>query len=160
MNRSTFKLADEVATEKLGADLAEAIKKHILEVKGQGLNIRLIGELGAGKTFLTRSFLRALGFNGPVRSPTFSLLQTYPFKEFQINHFDFYRFEEPEEFEESGFRENFGPGLIAFTEWTNKAFPYVPGADIEVQIKIHNDSREAIIKSVSELGNKILEALK
>lgn len=160
MNRSTFKLADEVATEKLGADLAEAIKKHILEVKGQGLNIRLIGELGAGKTFFTRSFLRSLGFNGPVRSPTFSLLQTYPFKDFQINHFDFYRFEDPEEFEESGFRENFGPGLITFTEWTNKAFPYVPGADIEVQIKVHNDAREATIKSVSELGSKILEALK
>ena len=97
-------LPDEASTESLGKRLAEAVLKHSKEITDRGLNIRLQGTLGAGKTTLTRALLRALGFSGRVRSPTFTLVETYSVQGLAINHFDFYRFESPEEFEEAGFR--------------------------------------------------------
>ena len=96
-----FHLADEEATSELGARLARALDSVKSEILGKGLNIKLVGDLGAGKTYLMRSALRALGFEGRVKSPTFSLLETYKVDGFTVNHFDFYRFEDPVEFEEA-----------------------------------------------------------
>ena len=87
-------------TDKLGARLADAVSKEAGAVAGHGLAVRLEGNLGAGKTSLVRAMLRRLGFAGPVKSPTFSLVETYPVAGLTLNHFDFYRFEEPEEFED------------------------------------------------------------
>ena len=94
-------------TDKLGARLADAVSKEAGAVAGHGLAVRLEGNLGAGKTSLVRAMLRRLGFAGPVKSPTFSLVETYPVAGLTLNHFDFYRFEEPEEFEDAGFRDLF-----------------------------------------------------
>ena len=125
-----FHLADEEATSELGARLARALDSVKSEILEKGLNIKLVGDLGAGKTYLMRSALRALGFEGRVKSPTFSLLETYKVDGFTVNHFDFYRFEDPVEFEEAGFRENYGPGRVVASEWTSKAEPFVPQPDL------------------------------
>ena len=83
-----FHLADEEATSELGARLARALDSVKSEILEKGLNIKLVGDLGAGKTYLMRSALRALGFEGRVKSPTFSLLETYKVDGFTVNHFD------------------------------------------------------------------------
>ncbi|MCD8338852.1 MAG: tRNA (adenosine(37)-N6)-threonylcarbamoyltransferase complex ATPase subunit type 1 TsaE [Burkholderiales bacterium] len=152
-------LSDETETDALGAKLAEAILEKKDSVKTNGLNIRMNGDLGAGKTALTRALLRNLGYGRRVKSPTFTLLETYPFKDFQVNHFDFYRFESPEEFDDSGFREFFGPRNVAITEWTHKGEPFVPEADLEIFLEIKDDGRSVAITSRSLLGEELKNRL-
>lgn len=155
-----FHLADEEATSELGARLARALDSVKSEILKKGLNIKLVGDLGAGKTYLMRSALRALGFEGRVKSPTFSLLETYKVDGFTVNHFDFYRFEDPVEFEEAGFRENYGPGRVVASEWTSKAEPFVPQPDLTITLKNEGEGRVCDISANSALGNQVLEVLK
>lgn len=146
-------------TDRLGADFARVLTAHADEVRTAGLAVRLEGNLGAGKTSLVRALLRSLGFAGPVKSPTFSLVETYPVLGLTLNHFDFYRFEDPMEFEDAGFRDLFGPGFIAATEWTEKALPYVPPADLIVTLEQDGLGRRAGIDAVSPLGKTLLAEL-
>ena len=146
----SFVLPDEASTELLGK--AEAVLKHSKEITDRGLNIRLQGTLGAGKTTLTRALLRALGFTGRVRSPTFTLVETYSVQGLAINHFDFYRFESPEEFEEAGFRDLFGAGRMTLCEWPDKAEPFLPPADLLILIDLKGDGREAKLCPENEWG--------
>ncbi len=152
-------LADENDTNQLGAKLAQAILENKDAVRTNGLNIRMNGDLGAGKTALTRALLRRLGYERRVKSPTFTLLETYPFAEFQVNHFDFYRFESPEEFDDSGFREFFGPRNVAISEWTQKAQPFVPEADLEIFLEIKGEGRSVAITSHSPIGETVRNRL-
>jgi tRNA threonylcarbamoyladenosine biosynthesis protein TsaE len=143
-------------TDKLGARLADAVSNEAACVTDHGLAIRLQGNLGAGKTSLVRAMLRRFGFAGAVKSPTFSLVETYPIGALTLNHFDFYRFEEPEEFEDAGFRDLFGPGFICATEWTEKAAPYVPEADLIVELELEGLGRHAVLKACTPLGESIV----
>lgn len=146
-------------TDRLGALLAKSILAHAAAIAESGLNIRLEGNLGAGKTALTRALLRASGYAGPVKSPTFSLLESYPIDTLTLNHFDFYRFEDPMEFEDAGFSENFGAGQICMTEWTNKAEPYIPSEDILIELEHDGLGRLAHLSAGSQLGQTILNNL-
>lgn len=153
-------LEDEIATEAFGRKIADSIKTHRDTILGNGLNLRLDGDLGAGKTYLIRSCLRALGFEGRVKSPTFTLLETYTIDGLRWNHFDFYRFETPEEFDDAGFREAFGPGQVTACEWSEKAYPYVPDADILIRYTIADEGRDLELTAMSTLGEDILKDLK
>lgn len=152
-------------TDRLGGDLARAVSgaAAAAAIAGSGLAVRLEGDLGAGKTTLTRAFLRALGFEGPVKSPTFSLLELYDVaaggEGFEVDHFDFYRFEEPLEFEDAGFRDYFAPGHITFTEWSEKAEPYLPAADMTVSLAHDGLGRTARIEAHTRTGRLVLENL-
>ena len=146
-------------TDRLGAALAAAIASEKAGIAEKGLAMRLEGDLGAGKTSLVRALLRATGFEGPVKSPTFSLLETYPLFGLTLNHFDFYRFEDPEEFEDAGFRDAFGPGQVTATEWTAKAMPFVPDADIRVTLTAEGTGRRALVEALSPLGSAVLAHL-
>ena len=151
-------LFHEKEMEFLGQVLAKALGEMSEQIQEQGLIIRLNGDLGAGKTTLTRAILRGLGYQKRVKSPTFSLLEIYKLKDFTLNHFDYYRFESPEEFEDAGFRENFGPGQVTISEWTSKAEPYVPEADIQIVITQgdEEEKREVKISANNEVGQKLL----
>ncbi len=158
-NRSSsiqIELKDEAASEAFGIRLAKALERCSQTVRDRGFNIRMVGELGAGKTFITRAMLRALGYGGRVKSPTFTLLETYPVDGFQLNHFDFYRFEEPQEFEEAGFRDSFGPGFVTVVEWADKAGGYLPDSDLAVTLKVTGEGRNATIEAMSEEAQKFL----
>ena len=106
-----------------------------------------------------RAMLRAAGFAGPVKSPTFSLVEPYPVWGVTLAHFDFYRFEDPIEFEDAGFRDDFAPGTLAVTEWSEKALPYLPDADAVIELEHDGLGRRARLRALTPAGRQIFEAL-
>ena len=146
------------ATEKLGQVLAGALQCHLDAIRAAGLQVNLSGDLGAGKTGLVRAMLRVLGVQGPVKSPTFALLEPYTVSSLDFYHFDFYRLKEPVEFGSAGFRELFGPGRICVIEWPERAGPRLPTADISITLAVDGDGRVATISATSELGQACLSS--
>lgn len=97
--------------------------------------IELHGPLGAGKTTFTRHLLQALGVTGRIKSPTYAMMEQYPLPGAPvISHFDFYRFEDPQEFEDAGFRDVFGAPGLKIAEWPEKAQELLPVADLRIDI--------------------------
>jgi tRNA threonylcarbamoyladenosine biosynthesis protein TsaE len=162
-------------TDRLGRALCRACEGHAAAIAAQGLQVRMYGDLGSGKTSLVRGWLRAWGVTGPIRSPTFAVLEPYvvfvpqartaglPGVEAQNNsslnfyHFDFYRFADPAEFS-IGFRELFGPASICAIEWPEKAGDRLPPADLSIHLAVERDGRRATLSAASELGQACLES--
>ncbi|MFU2488292.1 tRNA (adenosine(37)-N6)-threonylcarbamoyltransferase complex ATPase subunit type 1 TsaE [Thauera sp. WH-1] len=139
-------LPGEIDTEALGAALARALHP--------GLRIWLQGNLGMGKTTLTRGLLRALGHAGKVKSPTYTLIEPYVVSRLDLYHFDFYRFNSPEEYLDAGLDEYFaGPG-VCIVEWPDKAAPYLPAPDLEIRLRTEADGRFAEICGHTDAGRK------
>ena len=144
-------LADEAATLAFGAALAHALTP--------GLAIYLDGDLGAGKTTLTRGVLRGLGFTGNVKSPTYTLVELYTVSSLYLYHFDFYRFNDPREWLDAGFREYFNPDTICIVEWPEKAAEFLPVADVRIALAAEAEGRRLQIKAETEAGKKCLARL-
>ena len=160
-NSTRVRLSDETHTVRFAEHLADALT-HVREAICQsGFNLRLTGDLGAGKTTLTRALLRHFGVTGRVKSPTFELVSDYDVLDgIAFHHFDFYRFESPIEFDEAGFRDLFGPGCITASEWSDKAGEFLPSADLELVIAICGTERDVTLKAYSMAGHRVLEELK
>ena len=144
-------LADEAATLALGAELAPCLHG--------GVVVYLSGELGAGKTTLARGILRAMGHAGRVKSPSFTLVEPYNLSRLYLYHFDFYRFTDPLEADDAGFREYFNPDAVCLVEWPEKAAEMLPRADLQVELKAAGSGRLAEIGSGTEAGRLCLERL-
>ena len=144
-------LPDEQATLALGGALAGSLEP--------GLTIYLRGELGAGKTTLVRGVLRALGHEGPVKSPTYTLVELYEVSRLHLHHFDFYRFHDPKEWIDAGFRESFSGLNVSLIEWPEKAGGLLPPADVEIALALHATARSAALTSNSPAGEKCLASL-
>lgn len=153
-------LADEEATDRLGALLARALSESHDAIETHGFALTLTGDLGAGKTALVRACLRALGVQGPVKSPTFSLLEPYVVSSLNFYHFDFYRFADPEEFSAAGFRELFGPGNVCAVEWPERARGALPTPDIEVTLSVENGGRRCLLDARTPLGEACLQRIR
>ena len=137
----------EADTEASAQHLAKALQD--LHPAGQAL-IELRGELGAGKTTFARHLMRALGVKGRIKSPTYAVVETYQIDHPAMNiaHFDFYRFNDSEEWEEAGFREIFaGPGL-KLVEWADKARDRMPVPDLVMDIHSQADSDNVALRQV------------
>lgn len=132
----------------LGAALARAIEP--------GLVVYLRGELGAGKTTLVRGALRALGWQGPVKSPTYTLVEVYAVSRLDLHHFDFYRFRDPREWIDAGFRESFNGLTTSLIEWPEKAAGLLPPADLEIALALQGTGRSAALTSTSTKGERVL----
>jgi tRNA threonylcarbamoyladenosine biosynthesis protein TsaE len=143
-------LAAERDTLAFGAALAAVLEP--------GLVVYLRGDLGAGKTTLARGVVRALGFSGRVKSPTFTLVELYKFSRLYLYHFDFYRFEDPGELADSGFREYFGPEAVCLIEWPEKA-PGLPAADVCIELRVTDGGRTVEARGDTEVGRLCLERL-
>ena len=132
-------LADEQATLKLGGHLAGYLSP--------GLTIFLIGDLGAGKTTLVRGLLRGLGFEGRVKSPTYTLVESYSVSSLYLYHFDLYRFKYEQEWLDAGFDEIFDGRNIGLVEWPERAMNLLPSADVEVNLSLDGAGRSVTIAS-------------
>ena len=144
-------LPDEAATLAFGAALAQALKP--------GLVIFLWGDLGAGKTTLTRGVLRGLGYSGKVKSPTYTLVELYTVSSLYLYHFDFYRFADPQEWEDAGFREHFNAETVCLVEWPEKAGDFLPVPDLRIQLEAEQDGRSLHIHAETEAGKQCLARL-
>lgn len=149
--QTTLFLADEAATARLGAALGHAIETQRAAIATQGLVLGFSGDLGAGKTSLVRALLRFLGITGPVKSPTFALLEPYVVSSLDFYHFDFYRFADPQEFAAAGFRELFGPSAVCAVEWPERAAG-LPTPDLALTLKVEDDGRRVTIDACTEIG--------
>ncbi len=115
---------------------AQGLAQHLLASDNfHTLYIELKGPLGSGKTTLVRHLLRALGVEGRIKSPTYAVLETYNPKGFPIFHFDFYRFADPREWEDAGFRDVFGGAGLKLAEWPELAAGLLPTADLSLSLR-------------------------
>lgn len=119
--------------------------------------IELHGDLGAGKTTFVRHLLRALGVNERIKSPTYTVMEPHEAPAFTVYHFDFYRFNDPREWEDAGFRDVFaGPGLKV-AEWPEKAAALLPQADLVVRIEADaDDTRHVALHAQTPRGMELL----
>lgn len=144
-------LADENETGLLGARMASVLCP--------GLVFYLSGDLGAGKTALVRAILRGLGYQGKVKSPTYTLVELYVVSSLHLYHFDLYRFADPDEWEDSGFREYFNSATVCFVEWPEKAAGLLPCADVAVRLSFRNGGRDVELEAATEAGRQCLNRL-
>jgi len=149
-------LPNEAATLSFAAQLASVIVPN--------LTIYLHGDLGAGKTTLVRGLLQALGYVGKVKSPTYTLVESYDVDtnencKFTLYHFDLYRFNDDEEWEEAGFRDYFNAYSVCIIEWPEKAQQVLPAPDMDVYLAIDGAGRNIKIVANSDLGKQCLKML-
>lgn len=148
----TLRWSDEAATQLFASRLAaQPGLRHAF--------IELRGELGTGKTTLVRHLLRALGVTGRIKSPTYAVVEPYELVGMAIWHFDFYRFNDPSEVEDAGFREIFASPGLKLAEWPEKAAGHIPLADLIIALKlIDADARQVSVTAQTALGMGLLQA--
>jgi tRNA threonylcarbamoyladenosine biosynthesis protein TsaE len=145
-------LPDEAATLALGARIAAALEP--------GLVIDLVGDLGAGKTTLARGLIRALGHAGKVKSPTYTLVELYSLSRLDLYHFDFYRFKDPREWEEAGFRDHFNERTVCLVEWPEKAQGLTPEPAVRVTLVPAGSGRRATVEGITDRGQRCIARLR
>lgn len=144
-------LPDERATLALGAAMAACLVP--------GISLHLIGDLGAGKTTLARGVLRGLGHAGSVKSPTYALVEVYEVSRLHLHHFDFYRFQDPREWIDAGFRESFNENNVILVEWPERAGDLLPPPDVEIRITMSGAGRTASCTARSKRGAAFIACL-
>lgn len=131
------------ATEQFGAQLWAQLPK--------GSVIFLHGDLGAGKTTLVRGFLRAAGFAGAVKSPTYNLVEEYDLGGLKVFHFDLYRLVDPEELEWIGIRDYFNQESVCFIEWPEQGLGLLPLPDLALHLSVLEHGRNLEINVINPL---------
>ena len=149
---SRISLPDEAATTAYATRLAKTLNV--------GMVIHLRGDLGAGKTTLVRALIHALGYTGRVKSPTYTLLEPYEAGGLHLRHFDLYRFRDKEEWEASGFRDEFDGRNVCLVEWPEKAQDLMPQADLDIQFDIEPQGRSITLHANTETGRTCLDSLR
>ncbi len=119
--------------------------------------IALHGPLGAGKTTLVRHLLRSLGVAGRIKSPTYAVLEPHEVRGMAISHFDFYRFDDPREWVDAGFRELFAEPGLKLAEWPEKAAGMLPPADLDIRIEpLEDEQRRVMLRANTTVGLELL----
>lgn len=148
-----FLVESESETQDLAAKFGDLLK-------ARGV-VYLSGDLGAGKTTFSRGILRSYGYDGAVKSPTFTLVEPYDLQWGQVYHFDLYRIADPEELEFLGIDDYLAGGSLCLIEWAERGSGFLPDADIMVIIEVEKsgNSRKIRFTSGSEFGEQILKKL-
>lgn len=146
-----YYLADEAQQVALGGRLAQVLEQGV---------IYLEGDLGAGKTTFARGLIRALGHQGAVKSPTYTLVEPYVFDSRCVYHFDFYRLADPEELEMIGIRDYFDEAALCLIEWPQKGQGFLPPPDLRLTFSLaEQEGRDLQIEALSDLGCRTLQQL-
>jgi tRNA threonylcarbamoyladenosine biosynthesis protein TsaE len=146
----TLQWPDEAACAAFAAELARrpALRDAYVELRG---------ELGAGKTTFVRHLLHALGVQGRIKSPTYTVLEPYALPGLMVSHFDFYRFEDAREWEDAGFREVFASPGLKLAEWPQKAAGMLPPPDLRLLIDVVDDTqRHVTLQAFTPRGQELL----
>ncbi|HEY3178166.1 MAG TPA: tRNA (adenosine(37)-N6)-threonylcarbamoyltransferase complex ATPase subunit type 1 TsaE [Casimicrobiaceae bacterium] len=146
-------LPDAAATARAGAAFAPLLNG--------GMIVTLQGDLGAGKTTLVRGVLRARGQKGPIKSPSYGLVEHYPFSSIYFYHIDFYRFDNPAEWETAGLAECFRPDTVCLIEWPEHAGTFLPRADVALLLSLaqSDEGRTLTAHAYSESGEQCVAAM-
>lgn len=147
-----FDLPDSAATERLGQALAAT--------RVRPASVHLHGHIGAGKTTLARALLRALGVEGPVRSPTFTLMERYPLRQGEAVHMDLYRLADPGELDFLGLDDLHEEADLWLVEWPERGVGVLPPADLTVAFETRGEGRRAMLQAGPGRGADWLEAIK
>ncbi|SIT06824.1 tRNA (adenosine(37)-N6)-threonylcarbamoyltransferase complex ATPase subunit type 1 TsaE [Neptunomonas antarctica] len=142
---------DETAMELFGAALLSAMQH-------QGV-VYLVGDLGTGKTTLSRGVIRAAGHQGTVKSPTYTLVEPYELDSGTIYHFDLYRLIDPEELEFLGIRDYFTEDSLCLVEWPDKGEGLLPGADMDVYLDVQGEGRSIRWGANTQKGHQAADIL-
>jgi tRNA threonylcarbamoyladenosine biosynthesis protein TsaE len=149
---SVFHALDEEAQLRVGAALAAALRGGEL--------CYLRGDLGAGKTTLSRGLLRALGHSGAVKSPTYTLVESYSLALATVHHFDLYRVQDPMELEDFGLRDYLDGTAIVLVEWPERGDGALPDPDLDITIRAEGVGRRISVLAHSARGDAALDRLK
>lgn len=140
--------------------LDESAMAHLAQALAKVLTaptvIYLDGDLGAGKTTFCRALIRQLGYQGAVKSPTYTIVEPYQWPELQLYHFDLYRLVEPEELEYLGIDDYFHNQAVCLIEWPERGAGILPGADIKLILQIVEQQRVIEICALTEGGRQLL----
>jgi tRNA threonylcarbamoyladenosine biosynthesis protein TsaE len=153
-SEALIELPQPSATEAAGARLARCLRG--------GMVVTLAGELGSGKTTLVRGALRALGWHGPVKSPTYTLVEHYPFATLYVYHLDCYRFTDPSEWETAGLSECFRDDAVCVIEWPERVAGLLPPADLALTLTYPPPpiaGRRLAVAALGERGERCLRAM-
>ena len=161
-----FDLPDEQATQALGqtlarvaADLLPGSPGHPIPGPLAGGRLHLQGDLGAGKTALARAFLRECGISGRIKSPSYALLESYKVFNLYLYHLDFYRFSDPAEWSDAGFREILENKALVLIEWPERAAGQLSQPDMLIQLDYAQNGRRATLSAYTERGTTWFDAL-
>ena len=146
-----YLVSDEPAMEKLAADFASCLSMPLL--------MTFSGAIGAGKTCFIRAMLRALGITGAIKSPTFSLVESYQSEHLHIHHFDLYRIQEELELDYLGFRDFFNEHSICCIEWPERSSFCLQKADIQCAFTIEGMGRIIDFHALTTRGEKVLSCV-
>lgn len=154
-------MSDSIEKHLCSENGLEALAAQLAGLAIAGLVIYLQGPLGAGKTTFARGFLRGLGYQGVVKSPTYTLVEPYSFDSDLIcYHFDLYRLADPEELEFTGARDYFNASSICLIEWPEKASGYIAPADIDCVLEHDPHGRKITLTGCSAKGERLMVSLK
>jgi tRNA threonylcarbamoyladenosine biosynthesis protein TsaE len=148
-----------VANEEVMVQLGVQLGVELSQTSSSSALVFLDGDLGAGKTTLCRGILQAFGHTGAVKSPTYTLVESYQLGDVLLHHFDLYRLGNPEELEFIGIRDYFHQGNYSLIEWPNRGAGILPVPDLEVMISVTKKGRDVSITAATDVGNSILLAL-
>ncbi|MBC7183261.1 MAG: tRNA (adenosine(37)-N6)-threonylcarbamoyltransferase complex ATPase subunit type 1 TsaE [Marinobacter sp.] len=147
-------LENEAATEQFGRELAKCVA-----ASGKGLIVYLDGDLGMGKTTVSRGVMRGLGHEGAVKSPTYTLVEPYEDLQPSAYHFDLYRLGDAEELEYMGIRDYFAGDNLCLIEWPERGKGILPDPDLEIHLEVQDEGRSVLMTARSSRGAQLLSEL-
>lgn len=148
----TIQLADAAATERFGARLGPSLRG--------GMIVTLRGELGSGKTTLVRGVLRARGVEGPIKSPTYTLVEHYPVSSLYFYHFDLYRLGNSSEWDGAGMSDYFRDDAVCIVEWPERIADRLAKPDLALSLAhVPGDGRRVTVEAFTQAGERCVSAL-